>query len=168
MVVVGMVLLAVGSALAVYLGHTVGNGRGGVGWGATVMPAQEPSHGTLDPELVSRFDQANQSARADGIELVVTSGWRSASRQQEILDQKIAEVGEAEARRLVAPVDASAHVQGLAIDVGPAEAAAWLGRHGWQFGLCQVYANEPWHFEPTTDPGGTCPAVEPDASVLWR
>ena len=77
-------------------------------------------------------------------------------------------MGEAEAHRFVAPVDVSAHVRGLAVDVGPADAATWLRHHGWRYGLCQVYANEPWHFEPTADPGGTCPALEPDASVLWR
>ena len=162
-------LLLVGCLVAAYLGGVVGTGAagGGLTWGGMVASAQEPPHGDLDPDLLSRFDQASQAARADGIELTITSGRRSASRQQEILDQKTAEVGAAEARRLVAPVEASAHVQGLAVDVGPAEAAAWLRRHGWQFGLCQVYANEPWHFEPTTEPGGTCPALVPDASVLW-
>lgn len=168
MLAVGL-LLVVGCLVVVSLGRAVGSGVRGDGVGdRPVAPAlQEAPDDTLDAELVSRLDQASQAAQADGIELTVTSGWRSASRQQEILDQKIAEVGETEAHRLVAPVEASAHVQGRAVDVGPADAAAWLWRHGSEFGLCQVYANEPWHFEPTTEPGGTCPALEPDASALW-
>ncbi len=164
MVATSFVLLVVGGLLVVSLRAAVADGPSD---GGSVVPAQEQPQPMLDPDLVERFDQASLAARADGVELTITSGWRSASRQQEILDQQIAEVGVAEAHRLVAPVDASAHVKGTAVDVGPADAATWLRRHGWQFGLCQVYANEPWHFEPTTDPGGTCPPLEPDASVLW-
>ena len=33
------------------------------------------------------------------------------------------------------------------IDIGPSEAAAWLSEHGARYGLCQIYANEPWHYE---------------------
>lgn len=154
---VGCLLLVAGGVLAVWW-HPTG----------TAAPAQAQLPHELHPDLVSRFDQASRAARAEaGLELSITSGWRSTSEQQEIIDQKVAEVGVEAAHRLVAPVEASAHVRGLAIDVGPSDGAAWLGRHGWRFGLCQVYANEPWHFEPTTDPGGTCPPLVPDASALW-
>jgi len=123
----------------------------------------------LDADLVARFRQAAITAHAEaGIEITITSGWRSAAQQQEILDAKVAEVGVDEAHRLVAPVDASAHVQGLALDVGPYDGALWLRAEGWRFGLCQVYVNEPWHFEPTVDPGTTCPPLVPDVSGLWR
>ena len=27
------------------------------------------------------------------------------------------------------------------------EAAAWLSEHGAEYGLCQIYGNEPWHYE---------------------
>src|SRR5690606_1675865 len=52
-----------------------------------------------------------------------------------------------EAARWVATPEASAHVSGDAVDIGPANAAAWLSEHGARYGLCRVYANEPWHFE---------------------
>ena len=41
----------------------------------------------------------------------------------------------------------SAHVSGDAVDVGPTAADSWLAQHGAAYGLCQIYANEPWHYE---------------------
>jgi hypothetical protein len=40
------------------------------------------------------------------------------------------------------------------------DATAWLSEHGAGYGLCQVYANEPWHYElrPKAINGG-CPRV---------
>ncbi len=26
-------------------------------------------------------------------------------------------------------------------------ATAWLSKHGAKYGLCQIYRNEPWHYE---------------------
>ena len=54
---------------------------------------------------------------------------------------------EEEAARWVATADTSAHVSGDAVDIGPADASAWLSEHGAEYGLCQIYGNEPWHFE---------------------
>lgn len=61
------------------------------------------------------------------------------------------------------PPEESAHVSGAAVDVA-AEGADWLKAHGWRYGLCQRYANEWWHFEVRTQPGGTCPPLQQDAS----
>ena len=38
-------------------------------------------------------------------------------------------------------------VGGVAVDLGDADATAWLSRHGGRYGLCQIYRNEPWHYE---------------------
>jgi hypothetical protein len=68
-----------------------------------------------------------------------------------------------EAARWVATPETSAHVSGDAVDVGPADARAWLSEHGAGHGLCQVYGNEPWHFElrpEAVDRG--CPPMYPD------
>lgn len=73
-------------------------------------------------------------------------------------------VAAAKARRFVAAPETSAHVTGRAVDIGPAAADSWLSRHGAGYGLCQMYANEMWHFELATVPGGECPAMLPDAS----
>jgi hypothetical protein len=54
-------------------------------------------------------------------------------------------------------------VSGEAVDIGPAAAAAWLSQRGAAYGLCQVYENEPWHYE--LRPGAAdrgCPSMYPD------
>ena len=92
---------------------------------------------------------ARQDAAAAGVELRITSGWRSAREQQRLVDEAITRFGSAEAaHRWVLPPERSAHVAGLAIDVGPAAGARWLEERGSAYGLCRVYLNEPWHFEP--------------------
>ena len=51
----------------------------------------------------------------------------------------------------MATPDTSAHVSGDAVDIGPSDAAAWLSEHGAGYGLCQIYDNEPWHYELRPD-----------------
>jgi len=68
----------------------------------------------------------------------------------------------------VLPPETSAHVQGLAIDVGPPEGAVRLAERGAAFGLCRTYANEAWHVEQVIEPGGACPTMHPDSSDGWR
>ncbi|HEY0117314.1 MAG TPA: M15 family metallopeptidase [Cellulomonas sp.] len=127
-----------------------------------------PSPTALSDELQRRFNEASGAAAGDGVTLTITSGWRSATEQQRLVDEAVARYGsQAEAHRWVLPPSGSAHVQGRAIDVGPPAGAAWLTEHGAQFGLCRRYANEPWHFEPLVDPGAACPPMYPDSSVGW-
>ncbi|MEP9364692.1 M15 family metallopeptidase [Nocardioides sp. CN2-186] len=124
-----------------------------------------PMIGNLDPDLLAAVEDAADDARKDGVALQITSGWRSRAHQQELLDAAVAKYGSEEAaRRFVSTPDASAHVTGDAVDIGPTEADDWLGRHGAAYGLCQVFANEIWHFELATTPGGQCPEMYPDSS----
>ena len=51
------------------------------------------------------------------------------------------------------------------VDIGPTAAALWLRQHGNRYGLCQIYANEMWHYELATEPGGICPRPIADASA---
>ena len=119
----------------------------------------------LDHDLLAALQDAARDAHDDGIELVVTSGWRSRAHQRRLFVQAVARYGsEAEARRYVATPARSAHVTGDAVDVGPTDGAYWLGRHGSDYGLCQVFANEIWHFELATSPGGRCPAMLRDGA----
>ena len=37
--------------------------------------------------------------------------------------------------------------RGDAVDIGQSDATAWLSEHGAEYGLCQTYSNEPWHYE---------------------
>lgn len=109
--------------------------------------------------------RATTAAAADGVELRVTSGWRSRARQQRLFEAAVDKYGSAaRARRWVLPPGESQHVRGGAVDVGPASAAAWLEQHGVRYGLCRRYANEPWHFELLAPAKGQpCPALQPHA-----
>jgi LAS superfamily LD-carboxypeptidase LdcB len=78
----------------------------------------------------------------------VNSGWRSRRYEGQLLRQAVAKYGSAEAAaRWVATPNTSAHVSGDAVDIGHSDAAAWLSAHGAEYGLCQIYGNEPWHYE---------------------
>src|SRR5439155_1280350 len=82
-----------------------------------------------------------------GVRFLVDSGWRSPAYQEHLFREAVAKYGsEAEAARWVATPDTSAHVSGDAVDLG-AGAASWLSAHGAAYGLCQIYGNEPWHYE---------------------
>ncbi|WP_210649882.1 M15 family metallopeptidase [Nocardioides sp. SYSU D00065] len=135
------------------------------GTGPPADPGIDPSVAGLDPELRAAVRAATRDAERDGVRLVVTSGWRSRAHQERLFAEAVESYGsEEEARRWVALPDESAHVTGDAVDIGPTDGAYWLGQHGAAYGLCQTYANEPWHFELLTAPGGTCPEMLPDGS----
>lgn len=135
--------------------------------GDPVSPFDEdlPAIARIKPDLLAAVQAAATAADAAGIEMVVTSGWRSAQFQQSLLDDAVQKYGSAdEAARWVKSPSASSHVSGDAVDIGFTDAADWLTRHGDDFGLCQTYANEMWHFELATEPGGTCPEPLTDAA----
>jgi len=120
--------------------------------GVTVFDDGYPAVANLDPDLLRALRQAATDAADDNIVLYVTSGWRSPAYQDQLLQEAIAEYGsEEEAARWVATAESSAHVSGDAVDIGPDDAMAWLSAHGAGYGLCQVYGNEPWHFELRPD-----------------
>jgi zinc D-Ala-D-Ala carboxypeptidase len=120
--------------------------------------------GNLDPTLVDALRRAATDAAYHGVELYVTSGWRSPEGQRQLLQEAISKYGsEEEAARWVATPETSPHVSGDAVDIGPVEATAWLSEHGAEYGLCQIYGNEPWHYElrpEALDHG--CPPVYAD------
>lgn len=119
----------------------------------------------LDGPLRDAMRQAQADAAVDGIRFQVTSGWRSAEYQQWLLDAAVKEYRSEEvARQFVATPERSSHVTGRAIDIGPLDAQFWLIEHGTRYGICQTYANERWHFELATGPGGTCPPMKADAT----
>jgi zinc D-Ala-D-Ala carboxypeptidase len=142
---VGYQSLAASSSSATSL---IGEADGVVPDGVTVFDDQFPAVANLDPRLLRALRQAATDAAGDGVEFLVTSGWRSRAYQEQLLDQAISEYGsEEEAARWVATPKTSAHVSGDAVDIGPSDATAWLSEHGAVYGLCQIYGNEPWHYE---------------------
>jgi zinc D-Ala-D-Ala carboxypeptidase len=126
----------------------LGEADGAVPDGATVFDDEIPGVGNLDPGLLGALRQAATDAAADGVELLVDSGWRSPEYQNQLLREAVSEYGSVEeAARWVATAETSAHVSGDAVDIGPFDATAWLSEHGAEYGLCQIYSNEPWHYE---------------------
>jgi hypothetical protein len=116
--------------------------------GVTVFDDEYPGVANLAPDLLQALREAATDAANDGIEFSVNSGWRSPEYQNHLLREAVSEYGsEEEAARWVATVDTSAHVSGNAVDIGPLDATVWLSEHGAIYGLCQIYDNEPWHYE---------------------
>jgi hypothetical protein len=126
------------------------------------LPLNAPLRGTTNmrPAAARAFDRAFAAARRAGLSPHILSAWRSKRRQQILFDRAVAKYGSsAKAMRRVLPPNKSAHVKGYAADIEPRSAAAWLERHGAQYGLCRRYDNEWWHFEylATSD----CPPRQP-------
>ena len=142
----------------------LGVAGGAVPDGTTVFDDDVAGVARLDASLLGALRRAATEAAGDGVELVVDSGWRSPEYQQRLLREAIQRYGsEAEAGRWVATPGRSAHVSGDAVDIGPAGAAAWLSEHGAAYGLCPIYANEPWHYELRPEAAGRgCPAMYAD------
>jgi zinc D-Ala-D-Ala carboxypeptidase len=129
-------------------GAAPGEADGAVPDGATVFDDEIPGVANLDPDLLGALRQAATDAADEGVELFVESGWRSPEYQDQLLREAVSEYGsEEEAARWVATADTSPHVSGDAVDIGPSDATAWLSEHGAEYGLCQIYGNEPWHYE---------------------
>jgi D-alanyl-D-alanine carboxypeptidase len=142
----------------------LGEADGAVPDGTTVYDDEIPGVANLDSALLGALRQAATDAADDGVELFVDSGWRSPKYQEQLLREAVLKYGsEAEASRWVATPSTSAHVSGDAVDIGPSGAAAWLSEHGAAYGLCQIYSNEPWHYElrPEAIASG-CPAMYAD------
>jgi D-alanyl-D-alanine carboxypeptidase len=137
---------------------------GAVPDGTTVFDDEIPGVAKLNSDLLGAVRRAATDAAHDGVQFYVDSGWRSPEYQQRLLREAISKYGsEAEATRWVATPNTSAHVKGDAVDIGRSGAAAWLSEHGAAYGLCQIYANEPWHYELRPEAGDHgCPAMYAD------
>jgi D-alanyl-D-alanine carboxypeptidase len=145
-------------------GGAFGEADGAVPDGTTVFDDEIPGVAKLDPDLLGALRQAATAAAGDGVEFYVNSGWRAPEYEERLFDEAVAKYGsEQEAARWVATPTTSPHVSGDAVDIGPSGAAAWLSEHGAAFGLCQIYDNEPWHFELRPRASGHgCPATYAD------
>jgi zinc D-Ala-D-Ala carboxypeptidase len=136
-----------------------------LGAGAISRSLIRPSD--VDKQVMYRFKAAQAAAKKDGQIIYIVSGFRTLSRQQTLFNQAVRKYGSKnEASKWVAPPLISHHPWGIAIDVNyPDEpvGAGWLEIHGNKFGLCRVFENEWWHFEPVIAPGWKCPPLVPDA-----
>jgi D-alanyl-D-alanine carboxypeptidase len=140
--------------------------------GAGPIPISLLPKKDLDLNLRYRFLAAQAAAKKEGVALEITSGFRTLSRQKYLFTQAIKKYGSYEnAAKWVAPAEISHHPLGLAIDVNypkDPSSAKWLEINGYKFGLCRVFKNEWWHFEPNIAPGWKCPKMLKDARSLLK
>ena len=136
-----------------------------VGNTVTVKGGEEVSRRIL-PALQAMFN----AAREAGVNPIVVSGCRSKKKQENMLKSKYQEFREAgeskedaqvHALQWVAEPNASEHVAGLGLDIGPGsgdkdKVYEWLANNSWKFGFILRYPEdkaditgimyEPWHF----------------------
>ena len=134
-------------------------------WGEGQLGPMRSAHRHY-PQLRSRFIAARTVARDLGFRISIRSGWRSWSVQQSMYERALSQYGDPKiASRWVLPPDKSMHVWGVAIDVHFAspQARNWFRWNSNRFGLCRIYQNEWWHYEPTISPGAKCAPLKPFA-----
>lgn len=143
-----------------------GEAAGHVPDGTTVFDDDLPALANLDPALLAALQEAAGDAEHDGVTFFVNSAWRSAGYQDRLLREAVAQYGSAaEAARWVASADTSSHVTGDAVDLQQTGGSQWVADHGAAYGLCRVYANEPWHIELRPDAADSgCPEPYTDPS----
>lgn len=93
--------------------------------------------------------QAMQAAaKADGVNLTVTSAFRSDAYQAQLFKKAVAKYGsESAARKWVAPPGKSQHRSGRALDIKLEKGVhAWLSKNAAKFGFYQPMSWEDWHW----------------------
>jgi hypothetical protein len=126
----------------------------------------------MRPDVAVAFDRMAAAAAADGVTLIVSSGFRTNAEQAVLFaahpDPK-----------WVAPPGTSLHRLATELDLGPASAYPWLAANAGRFHFLMRYPWEPWHFgftlSPSSSPamaqrrssdgvgGGALPAFVPEA-----
>ena len=94
---------------------------------------------SMRPDVALAFDRMAAAARADGVDLLITSAFRTDAEQAALFaahpDPK-----------WVAPPGRSLHRLGTELDLGPPAAYRWLAANAGRFHFLQRYAWEPWHY----------------------
>ena len=114
------------------------------------------------PAVGAAFDLMDAAARAEGVDLMVTSGFRSDA-EQAVLFRRHPDP------RWVAPPGRSRHRDATELDLnmlGGDGAHAWLRANGGRFGFVQRYSWEPWHwgYLPGCGAGATPGPASPRAA----
>jgi hypothetical protein len=93
----------------------------------------------MRPDVAAAYDRMAAAARADGLALLVVSGFRSDAEQAALYaahpDPK-----------WVAPPGQSLHRCATELDLGPETAYGWLAANASRFGFVQRYDWEAWHY----------------------
>jgi hypothetical protein len=102
----------------------------------------------MRPDVALAFDRMASAARADGVDLIVNSAFRSDAEQARLFAQH-------PDPKWVAPPGKSLHRLGTELDLGPPSAYGWLARNAERFHFTQRYGWEPWHYGFTLNAGST-------------
>ncbi len=104
----------------------------------------------MRPDVALAFDRLAAAARADGVALIINSGFRSDAEQAVLFARN-------PDPKWVAPPGRSLHRYGTELDLGPDAAHGWLAANARRFHFIQRYPHEPWHYgfalNPRSSPG---------------
>jgi hypothetical protein len=114
----------------------------GGGYGGPLMHRQGEG---MRPDAAEAFDRMAAAASADGLSLLVVSGFRSDAEQAALFAAH-------PDPRWVAPPGQSLHRCGTELDLGPSSAYGWLAANAPRFGFEQRYGWEAWHFGLASGP----------------
>jgi Transglycosylase SLT domain/D-alanyl-D-alanine carboxypeptidase len=93
----------------------------------------------MRPDVAAALDRMAAAAHADGVDLIITSAFRTNAEQAALFaahpDPK-----------LVARPGTSLHRLATELDLGPTSAYGWLAANSGRFHFVERYAWEPWHF----------------------
>jgi hypothetical protein len=130
---------------------------GAPGAGEYAGPLASRQGKPMRPDVALAFDRMAEAAAADGVNLIVVSGFRSNAEQAKLFaahpDPK-----------WVAPPGQSLHRLGTELDLGPAGAYGWLARNAGRFHFVQRYSWEPWHYESCLP---SLPVLKSDRRHWW-
>jgi len=90
----------------------------------------------MRPDVAMAFDRMERAARADGVALIINSGFRSDAEQARLWAAR-------PDPRWVARPGTSLHRLGTELDIGPPAAYGWLAANATRFGFIQRYSWEP-------------------------
>lgn len=107
----------------------------------------------IRPDAAAAYDQMAAAAQADGVVLVVVSGFRSDAEQAELFAAHPDPTW-------VAPPGQSLHRCATELDLGPSSAYGWLAANAGRFGFVQRYSWEAWHYGFEAGPAPCSPEGE--------
>lgn len=143
---------ALAEAAAPY-GGTAGGGTGMATGGGYGGPLVFRDGEGIRPDAAAAYDQMAAAARADGVILIVVSGFRSDAEQAELFAAHPDPTW-------VAPPGQSLHRCATELDLGPSSAYGWLAANADRFGFVQRYSWEAWHFGFASGPEPCSPEGE--------
>ncbi len=149
---------AVAEAAAPYGGSAAGGGTSMASGGGYGGPLVMRDGAGMRPDVAAAYDQMAAAARADGLTLLVVSGFRSDAEQAELFAAHPDPTW-------VAPPGQSLHRCATELDLGPSSAYGWLAVNAGRFGFVQRYSWEAWHFGFDAGPAPCSAAGESTAAT---